>query len=321
MRNAPVLFTLSLATAAVPVWAADWQAISAERIASVEDDDLARHADDAAFLNGIVVSEMRFSENGFVWHLIRFVNENRQSGPLWVVPHDDENAAFEAMIAAVRRHGGVGIAVNSGSGSARRQTGFGSCGIFAAPTTACDPNRNFDVRSPLFTSAILAQRPQGQPVIALHTNSPGFGGDGGEGAGEISIYDPYAFSNGILAPRADGFFGNRKITALNDPDVYAILPYRFGTGITPDQWQCRQALTGSGVNVWHERTYSSDGSLSNHLTVNQLDIAYVNFEAKRESDLSVAAGAQTLMIDAYLAGCASLWNKPVAAPASGPIVP
>ena len=63
-------------------------------LALLIDDDLARHSGDVAFLEGLKVSETRFSEAGFNWHLIRFVNGAKPEGPIWAVPHDDENAAF-----------------------------------------------------------------------------------------------------------------------------------------------------------------------------------------------------------------------------------
>jgi hypothetical protein len=87
-----------------------------------------RNRDNVEFLAGSSVSEARFSEAGFNWHLLRFVNDAKPDGPLWVVPHDDENAAFDAAIAALKHYGGVVIAVNSGAGSARLQVGQGRCG-------------------------------------------------------------------------------------------------------------------------------------------------------------------------------------------------
>ena len=141
------------------------------------DDDIARNSSMPGYFDDIEISEYRFSENGFDWHLIRFASVARPNGPLWMVPHDDENAAFEAVIAALKVHGGVAVVVNSGPGSARRQVGNGTCGVKTDVVTACDPNRNFSATSPKFTDAFLGQRAAGHPVIALHTNSPGFSGD------------------------------------------------------------------------------------------------------------------------------------------------
>lgn len=297
-----------------PVNAVEWRGLDAPALALVQDDDLARHRDEADFLDGITVSETRFSENGFDWHLLHFASIDRSDGPLWVVPHDDENAAFEAMIAAIKRHGGVGIAVNSGPGSLRRQAGSGPCGVRDTPVAACDPNRNFDMRSPLFTAAILNALPRGHPIIALHSNGDGFNGDGQGGRGDITMLDATAFRAGKWQIRADGHEGQGANALLDDPDVYAILPYPAQTGISPDQTACRSALTARNINVWHEKVRQSDGSLSNYIALNHPSQAYVNFEAQRDENLAPGAEAQGLMIDAYVEGCAALWNEPVAAP-------
>ncbi len=172
--------------------------------AKVADDDLSRHTSERDYLAGITVQELRFSERGFDWHLLQFKSTTAPEGPLWIVPHDDENAAFEAMIAAIKRHGGMGIAINSGAGSARYQIGGGQCGDRAQFVTRCDPNRNFSKDTPLYTQAIMDAWQSGQPIIALHTNMPGFG----QGRGEITILDRNAAAKGIKQPRADGFLGN-----------------------------------------------------------------------------------------------------------------
>ncbi|MBL0022983.1 MAG: hypothetical protein IPP23_12450 [Sphingomonadales bacterium] len=85
------------------------------------DDDLARHSQDPAYPDGLALTSLSFSENGFAWQLLRFDNLAKPDGPLWVVPHDDENAAFEAVIAApAPAQGGRAIVVNSAEVSAGR---------------------------------------------------------------------------------------------------------------------------------------------------------------------------------------------------------
>jgi hypothetical protein len=294
-----------------------WQAVGPEAYAQLEDDDIARHAGEPAFLNGITVSQRRFEENGFAWHLIRFENTAKRDGPLWVVPHDDEDAAFESMIAAVRAYGGVGIAVNTEPSGKRRQSGVGVCGVENWYVDRCDPNRNFDAASPIFTAAFLYDYQPGQPIIALHTNSPGFGGDGQGGRGDITILDGDAYVHGEILPREGGHFGSGVAALLNDPDVYAIMPF-FGI-ISARDTNCRIALNAAGVHVWHERVDESDGSLSNYLAIYRGDIAYVNMEAKREADLAPAIEAQRLMIAAYMANCLPpnrLWDLPPPLPSA-----
>ncbi|MBK6706175.1 MAG: hypothetical protein IPG54_01295 [Sphingomonadales bacterium] len=303
MRIAPCLFATIAFLFPGNLYAAKWSGISKDQIAALHDDDLDRHQAEVGYLDGLAVSEIRFSENGFQWHLLRFTSAEKPQGPLWIVPHDDENAAFEAMIAALRQYGGTGIAVNTGPASTRRQPGVGNCGVRAGTTTACDPNRNFDLKSPLFTANILDQHSAGQPIIALHTNSHGFSGDGEGGRGDISMLDARAYRQGIIRPRADGHFGNRSVPSLDDPDIYAILPYPATKGISEtDNW-CRTALNAAGANVWHERVGTSDGSLSNYVALNLPEVGYLNAEAKRDDALSVAAEAQRLIVDSYLSKC------------------
>lgn len=296
---------------------ADWRTLDVSEISELADDDLGRNRGDASFLDGLKVSEIRFSENGFEWHLLRFENEAQPLGPLWAVPHDDENAAFDAMIAAVKRHGGVGIAVNSGPGSSRRQAGFGPCGVRSAHSATCDPNRNFDDRAARFTAAFLDNLPAGQPIIALHTNGDGFSGDGKGGRGNITMLDAAAFRQGRVIIRADGHSGGGGHHLLDDPDVYAILPYTATRGISAEDRQCRVALNARNINVLHERVRQSDGSLSNYIALNRPDQPYVNFEAQRDDDLSPGAQAQRLMIDAYIEKCSALWDQPTSVPTAG----
>jgi hypothetical protein len=317
MRIAPHLFASALCCFASVADATEWRALDATMQAALQDDDINRHSDEPAFLEGISVSEIRFSENGFDWHLIRFSNDAKSDGPLWVVPHDDENAAFESMIVALRKHGGVGIAVNTGPSSTRRQAGYGLCGVREATVSACDPNRNFDVRTPIFTRSILDPWKPGRPIIALHTNSHGFGGDGAGGRGDITLLDAQAYMRGEIIARADGYFGNRSVAILDNPDIYAILPYVATKAISDGETQCRNAMNQAGINVWHEQVGRSDGSLSNYVALERPDIAYVNFEAKRDDDLSTGAKVHGLMIDAYVQKCAAIWNAPAATPDAG----
>jgi hypothetical protein len=281
-----------------------WRNVAKAEIAQLNDDDLRRHAGDGSYLEGIDVSERRFSENGFDWHLIRFASSIKSDGPLWMVPHDDENPAFEAAITAVKEHGGVAIMVNSGPGSARRQAGYGTCGVRPEQTKSCDPNRNFDARTPKFTAAFLDQRPEGQPVIALHTNSHGFTGDGKGGRGEITILDAKAWQRGQTKARAGGYFAVDPKPEMANYDTLGLTAYLARNGGPDGQVVlCQIAMTKSGTHFWHERVERSDGSMSNYLALRHPDIAYFNAESRDEVDLALSAARHKVMIDAYLKGC------------------
>jgi hypothetical protein len=275
-----------------------WVDVEAAALNQLADDDLAQHASEPDFLLGLKVSQIRFSESGFDWQIIRFTNVEHPVGPLWAVPHDDENAAFESAIAAVKQHGGVALMVNSGPGSSRMQVGEGTCGGRPAIVSRCDPNRNFSDATPLFTRTFLDQLPAGQPVVALHTNSPGFG----KGRGEITMVDAGSAATGATRVRFGGHFGKAAKPPLDNYDTYAIIPYAPPKPSAADE-HCRASMVESGVHVWHERVDRSDGSFSNYVAQKLPDVRYVNMESRRESDLNLAAERHRLMIEAYLNGC------------------
>jgi hypothetical protein len=271
---------------------------------TISDDDIARHSDDQTYFDGIEIREKHFAENGFKWHIIRFANTQKPEGPTWVVLHDDENAAFESMIAGMKRYGGVGIAVNSGSGSARKQGGRGTCGGRQAVINTCDPNRNFSNTTPLFTGAVLGLHMPNQPVIAFHTNSPGFEGNGQGGGGDVTILDTAAFRNGNIRPRAGGIFGANQPAELANYDTLGIIPFRAAKGMSDQKTKaCGVNLSKAGVHFWAENVSQSDGSLSNYIILNRPDIAYFNAESRREADISIASASHMLMIAAYLKVC------------------
>lgn len=281
-----------------------WRDVSMAEIKMLNDDDIHRHAYDVDYLSGLAIGERKFSENGFDWQLIRFTNIANPAGPLWIVPHDDEDAAFEAMIDALKLHGGIGITVNS-TGSGRIQSGKGTCGTRSRITSGCDPNRNFDQRSPLYTAAFLDQRPAGQPVIALHTNKPGYGGNG---SGHISMY---------ASAKSDSFFGNGSVPELDNADTFGLISYRVGAPVPQQAVDCRVALNAAGINFWHERVSSSDGSMSNYLILNQPDIMYFNAESREEADLAVAAARHRMMVAEFLKDC----QTPTATTPAVPVAP
>ena len=284
----------------------DWVPVPSGSYSELEDDDLRRNRGVPGFLDGIAISERRFSENGFDWHLIRFTNTAKPDGPLWMVPHDDENAAFDAMVAAIKEYGGVGIAVNSGPGSSRRQAGYGVCGVRPGQTSSCDPNRNFDQRTPLFTSAFLSQRPKGQPVIALHTNTHGFSADGQGGRGEITIVDREAYRRGEIKAREGGILAVKPRPEMANYDTLGLTAYLASAGQPPeDAAKCGQAVAHAGVHFWHERVAQSDGSMSNYLILNQPEVPYFNAESRADIDLALSASRHAVMVKAYLDGCIS----------------
>jgi hypothetical protein len=286
-------------------WQHGWTKVSAEKRLEIADDDVRRHANDPNYWDGIAIDERKFSENGFDWHLLRFTNVEKPLSVIWIVPHDDENAAFEGAMAALKKHGGMAIVVNSGPGSLRRQSGRGQCGGRPAIVNHCDPNRNFSKATPLFTKAFLDHRTEeNQPIIALHTNGAG-------AAGDFSLLDIEAYKRGELQLRRDAYRARNPSAQMDNYDTLGLIAYTAKEG-APDESSvaCRNALNDNGIHFWHERVDASDGSLSNYLALEHPDILYFNAESREERDLSVSAARHEVMISAFLRFCVKSGNKP-----------
>ena len=303
MKAAPaILAALMLASPAQSNPAPVWQPVD---LTSIADDDIARHRADPDYLAGLAITERHFAERGFNWHLLRFTNSARPDGPLWVVPHDDENAAFEGAIAALKTYGGSLLAVNSGPGSLRRQLGYGVCGVKPAKISSCDPNRNFNAKTPAFTNAFLDERKGRQPIIALHTNDAG-------AAGDFSLLDVAAYARGRTILRSGAYRAKNPAQQMDNYDTLGLIAYpaREG-GPGPAAIACRNALNAAGIHFWHERVDKSDGSLSNYLALERPDIRYFNAESRQETNLSVSAARHMVMVAAYLRECAKSGDQPI----------
>jgi len=105
---------------------------------TIPQEDFARHRSPATW-RGLHVERVDFAEERARWRLYRITDPRRPRGPLWFVPHDDENAGFEAALVGLRRYGGTIVAVDGGGRRRNRTVAFGP---------AIDPNRNFTTACP-----------------------------------------------------------------------------------------------------------------------------------------------------------------------------
>ncbi|MDK2767408.1 MAG: hypothetical protein KYX69_06775 [Sphingomonas sp.] len=264
---------------------------------TVQDDDFARHRDPATW-RGLSVHRIEFHEERGAWRLFRIANVKNPRGPLWFVPHDNENAGFEAALAGVRSCGGVVIAVDSGlaQDGVRRNAAVDR-------GRPIDPNRNFHDGLPLYARTVLADLARGaRPIIALHTNSPGFDTRTSQcnradppGRGEVSI----RFCDDVMQRHPS----EARDWPFDDDDSLAYVAYRAGRA--PYSAWCGKALALADFNVVFERVAVSDGSLSNYALLR--GIPYVNFETQ-ERGLDPAALTEsrkrlTAMIDRAMAVC------------------
>lgn len=267
---------------------------------TVQDDDFARHRE-AAEWHGLAVSSLEFREERAAWRLWRIANVKHPKGPLFFVPHDNENAGFEAGLVAVRKYGGVLIAVDSGVSPGSDGVRMNRAVEYGKPI---DPNRNFDTALPGYAHRVLADLAHGAwPIIALHTNAKGFDtsesrcnqGDP-QGSGVISI----RFCDDTLIPSPSV----SKAYPFDDDDTVAFATFLARN--QPSDAFCRDAMVNADFNVVQERVVASDGSLSNYSVLHGL--SYLNFETLDRgldpAELALARDRLSFMIDKALAMCA-----------------
>lgn len=265
-------------------------------------DDFTRLATPALW-NGLTVTRVEFRDDRTFWRLYRIVNRRRPAGPLWFVPHDNENAAFQAAVFAVRSYGGEVVVVEEARSIAGPDSRMNGDVDYGRPV---DPNRNFRDDTPDYARAILAGY-GGPPrlIIALHTNEPGY--DSSEsrcgqpapvftGKGEISVL----LCNDTYSPRP-------SVAArwpFDDTDSVAIVSY-LADG-APEDGFCARALAVADANIQFEHVVTSDGSLSNYALFHGWP--YVNFETQDRGVTPEGLGdARTrllAMIDLAMARCA-----------------
>ena len=228
--------------------------------------------------------EVREGNFHWVFHILE--HTRAPDGPFWVLPHDNENAAFDAGVEAILTYGGGLLAVDAGG--ARNFRGQ-------------DPNRNFSTsaaearlcRKPRpasrYTRAILAHY-EGRkgPYLALHNNSNGHAQNGGSGNLSMQLTGPYLTArHGARAGPA----------ALRDEDNLVVVA--GPRALRADAVLNRRVseLNRAGLNVLHKEVTASnfDCSLSDYLARHRLG-DYYNLEAEHG-----ARATQTEMIDRLLA--------------------
>jgi hypothetical protein len=283
-KSAPTLFIVP------PAWSEPVDPLT------IDDEDFARHRDPKEWA-GLSVRRLVFTDGAINWSVWRIVNEQHRDGPLWVLPHDNENATFGAALLALSRYGGIAMAIDDRAGRMNYD---------AASGASVDPNRHFYDAIPLYADRMLADL--GTPprlIVALHTNSPGFAQGlslcpiaGLGGSGDISIR--------LCTTRYIPHPSLKKGWPFDDEDTLALVPFAVG-----GDWRaafCVRPLMAADFNLITEQVASSDGSLSNYALGHHL--TYINFETReRGSDPAGLADAQrrlVAMIDRAMALCGTV---------------
>lgn len=266
-RSVPLagaLLTIAAASACVPRAPDGLLPSSAACLAPAQvadgDGDFRRHPD--LFGPDRCVRQQVFREGGRDW-TVQTVQNTARTGPLWVLPHDNEQAAVETAVYALARYGGTAVLVETGG----RRT-----------NKATDPNRAFDAGrsrcaagapASRYVAAMLGSRARREPVIALHTNAPGVAGR--RGSGSISIRTP-----GKAGMAYPGTGGTGRLASSDSLVITAV-----AHGPAPDARTAALVadLTRNGVNVLMETTSPSttDCSLSHYAALNGIR-PYLNIE-------------------------------------------
>ncbi len=234
---------------------------------NLADADVARNA--AALADPALCLEVRrFEENGVHWRLSVVRNIDRP-GPLWAVPHDEEDAGFTSGVYAVRHYGGVLVAVENGE--RRLVDGIDPNQAFAATDGAAAhcPGARSPARG--YIALFLDGWDRSYPVVGLHSNWDGYAGAGGLGTISVRRADdkmiPFASTVGI--------------GRLADEDTVAML---VGTPAPDESDAARRAIgwfNDHGVHVIYRRvTEANNGcTLADYLTLNRLG-PYFNLEVE-----------------------------------------
>ena len=242
-----VLATLAvLATFAVP------DAARAECLpaSEVPDRDIREHA---RALGDSCITGKVVNEGGRRWQF--YTITQGAPGPLWAVLHDNENAAFAASVQAMREHGGTILALETGERRNFKRK---------------DPNRNFGTKcgdARKYTAFVMGLAEAHGSVVALHSNSPGFSGDGRGGQGHINVFRKSKVLRGRPARRAKG--------AFKSGDNFVLVPAK-----SENQVRKRiRSLNRQGAHAMFERVTErgNDCSMSNHAVLNGFG-DYMNVE-------------------------------------------
>lgn len=304
MVRALIILLSLLAASAATAQVAPQQIVTPVDPLTMGTDDFTRLADPGLW-EGLTVTRIEFRDDRAFWRLYRIDNVRKPAGPLWFVPHDNENAAFQAAIYAVRAYGGQVVAVEE----ARSVDGPDSrMNADVAYGKSIDPNRNFRVETPNYANEILAGL--GDParlIVALHTNEAGYDSSQSTcgppppaytGKGEISVL----LCSDLYTPRP----AINPRWPFDDTDSVAIVSYLGDR--SPLSGFCARPLSDADVNIMFEHVVTSDGSLSNFALFNGLP--YVNLETQDRGvtpqGLGDARSRLLAMIGVVMQGCAPI---------------
>ncbi|MCC6736988.1 MAG: hypothetical protein IT534_12790 [Bauldia sp.] len=255
---------LALAAAAIPAAA---QPAACLAPAAIADADVTRNAE--ALADPVLCLSERFvADAGGPWHLV-VVTNTETPGPLWAVPHDEEDEAFDAGVRAVRLYGGTMIAVENAD--ARLVGGRDPNQHFALTAEAAAPCLATGGASPAYVGAFLADWDRRFPIVGLHANWDGYRDAGG--LGDISVRRPDVKMIPFPSAAATGRLADEDTIVML---VSRTLPEENPAGRAAIDW-----FNERGVHVIYRHvTPQNNGcTLADYLTLNAVG-PYVSIEVE-----------------------------------------
>ena len=229
-------------------------------------------------MGDLCANRISFYENGRKWRLILVRNTEHPIGPFWYLPHDNENAALDSAVYAVKKYGGGFLAVEAeGERYSHGQ----------------DPNRYFKVSS-TYTRTIFkiidTFKAKGMPYLTLHNNKESHMKFGGNGTVSIRVSSRNTFSY----PSGKVLIGRHK--GLKDEDN---LIYLAGT---KDHKKFIHTLHQEGIHVKYEipDRHHNDHSMSNYVMLYKKNKNYFNIETEVGDTATQKKIIDTLMKVIYL---------------------
>lgn len=221
-------------------------------------------------------------EGSFRWTFHILEHQQHPQGPFWILPHDNENTAFDVATQAVIDYGGGLLAVDS-----RGQRNF----------LGQDPNRNFSRSmdesrlcsgqrraAPGYTQAIIEHyRGRGSPILALHNNLNGWSGNGGAGTISMDRGRPAlrAYPGTGTGSRPGAYPRGSSSRRLLDEDNLVFMVTTRPVSADPALQRRIAALNAAGLNVILKQVNGSNFncSLSDYVARHRLG-EYYNVEAE-----------------------------------------
>lgn len=220
-------------------------------------------------------SVVTVEEAGRRWLVQVIENYENIAGPAWLAPHDNEDAAQNGGLWAVRQYGGLLITFETGD--RRNFEGQDANRLFATDTRAAARCAQLRAPHPKLTRLIDDYfRMAPRPYLALHSNDNGYSGNGGRGT--ISVLRRSSVLQGHPAKRGSQL--------ADDEDNLIMTAGTQDFDSNDKALHFTSAMHRQGINVIYEEVSAAknDCSFSNYVKLNYPQAVYYNIEVEHSKD-------------------------------------